>query len=336
MAGGRSSEAHSGWDEESVARKGSFRLRKWYFDFLTPGLDYCFIYFADVRLLGATFRSLTVHLAPRGKGVPVTMTLPVEHASEEAYGERGFAFSFDGGQINIDGGPSAIDAYSPGCSVHLHYAPLNGFRPQPVVIRNGGRSRILWRPVHLRSRVSGSVVLRNEVIDVEGCNGYVDYLESSYLPPVVPVRTLYWGRLHHPDLDLVFMRAANGSGNAAWSSMSFHAGDSFTDCGEVAIGNSQSPHGFTEGTLFPAGYQADAACGSCRVHLNVRHASTVQEGSFIDHQQVKSAVGRRILKKLTRDPRSTKWLSYADVVLDDGGTTKRIDDVPLIDEFALL
>jgi len=336
MARGHTSEATSVWDAEPSAKKGSFRLRKWYFDFLTPALDYCFVYFADVCLLGATFRSLTVHLARAGEGVPSTRTLAVTHVAEKAEGERGRTFSFAGGQINVHDGRTAIDVSGAGCSVTLHYLPLSGLRPHPVVIGNGGRSRIFWTPIHLKASVSGSVVIGGEVIEVSGCDGYVDYLESSYLPPAVPVRTLHWGRLHHPDLDLVFMRAANGLGDAAWSRLSIHAGDSFTECEEVAIVNMPGPPGSGSQATSPTGYTADAASGSRRVHVNVHHAVAVQEGSFIDHRQVRWAGARYILKKLTRDPRSTKWLSYADVVLQDGEAIKQIHDVPLIDEFALL
>jgi hypothetical protein len=311
-------------------------LRKWYFDLLTPGLDYCFVYFAEVCLFGVTFRSLTVHLARPGKGVPATKTLAVKGATEQSEGERDSVFNFSGGQISIRDGRSAIDASGPGCSVHLHFVPLNGPRPRPVVICNGGRNRILWRPVHLKSGVSGSVVIGDDVIEVKGCDGYVDYLESSYLPPVVPVRALHWGRLHHPDLDLVFMHAANGPGKTPWSRLSIHDGDSLTECEDVAIVNVPGPHESPSHAIPPAGYDVRAACGSRRVHVKVRHGVAVQESSFIDHQHVKSAVVRYILKKLTRDPRSTKWLSYADVVLEDGGTVRQIYDVPMIDEFALL
>jgi hypothetical protein len=336
MGGVPETEATAAWEVGPIAKRRSFRLRKWYFDFLTPGLDYCFVYFADVHLPGATFRSLTLHLARPGRGAPATRTLAVEQATELVGGERDCTFSFAGGQIKIHGGGCSIDASGPGCSVHLQYMPLNRHLFRPVVICNGGRSRILWTPVQLKSSVSGSVDIGGEVIEVKGCDGYVDYLESSYLPPAVPVRTLYWGRLHHPELDLVFMRAADGSGNAAWSRLSVHADDTLIECEEVAIANRPGPHGFTSQTVSPTGYDADAACGSRRVHVKVRHAVAVQESSFIDHQQVRSSAARYILKKLTRDPRSTKWLSYADVMLEDGGTMKQICDVPLIDEFALL
>ena len=336
MAGARESTGSSVRDDDPSEKRGCFRLRKWYFDFLTGGLDYCFVYFADVRILGATFRSLTVHVARQGRGVPATRSLGVDLAAEQFDGRRGRTISFSGGDINIHDNWSAINADEPGCSVHLRYAPLNGFHPRPVVIGGGGRSQILWRPICLKSKVSGSVRVGGDVIEVEGCNGYVDYLESSYLPPAVPVRTLHWGRLHHPDLDLVFMRAADGPGTAAWSRLSCQAGTSVIHCDDVAIVNVPDPHGSVSHASSPSGYTVHAACDSRRVEMKVRHASVVQENSFIDRREVKSAGVRYVIKKLTRNPRSTKWLSYADVVVEEGRRTRHIHDVPLIDEFALL
>jgi hypothetical protein len=310
-----------------------YRLRKWYFDFLTPGLDYCFVYFADVRILTAKFRSLTVHLARPGR-VPATKSLPVGHCHEDVHSETARSFRLSCGGIELGENSCAIDVSGPGCSVHLTYEGLRGFEGKPVVIRTGGRSKIVWRPLQMRYRVSGSVVIDGEAVEVPGFDGYVDYLESSYLPPVLPVRTLHWGRLHHDGLDLVYMRAGDGTGRTAWSRLSAHAGDSVTECHELAITSGPAQGG--PESLSSGGYEAEAACGSGRVHMKVRHAAAVQESSFIDHQNLKSGAVRYVLKKLTRDPRSTKWLSTADVVLERGGIGRVFTNVPLIDEFALL
>jgi hypothetical protein len=317
-------------------KSGMYRLRKWYFDFLTPRLDYCYVYYADVSILGITFRFLTLHLARPGVGVQTTKSLPVGRAEEQDDGEAGRSFRFSGGQVLISDDTCTIDVSAPGCSARLKYEPLNPFRGQPVVIRTRGDRRILWRPLHVKDRVTGSMVLDGEAIEVLGFDGYVDYLESWYPPPLVPVRTLCWGRLHHPEIDLVYTQAANGRGSAAWSSLSACAGDSVIECGEVAIVNSPAAPGSAPDSIPPAGYEVKASSGACRVHLNVRHAAAIQESSFIDHQQMKSAVARYILKKLTRNPRGTKWLSYADVILEEAGTKREFRDVPMIDEFALL
>lgn len=336
MPGHPEFQAPRRWDGDPVAKRGSFRLRKWYFDFLTPGLDYCYIYYADVCCLGMTFRHLTVHLARPGNGSPITKTLAVEHARVHAGEDEGCTLAFAGGEIDVRRDRGTIDVSTPGCSARLRYVSWNGFRPQPVVIRSGGRGRILWKPVHMKSIVSGSVMIGDDTVNVEGCDGYIDYLESSYLPPAVPVRTLYWGRLHHPELDLVFMRAADGPGSAAWSRLSMRAGKSVTECEEVAIMNTWGLQESPSHALSPGGYDARAACGSRRIQVSVHHSAAVQESSFIDHRDMKSSAVRYALKKLTRDPRSTKWLSYADVTVVDERTTKKICGIPFIDEFALL
>jgi hypothetical protein len=310
-----------------------YRLRKWYFDFLTPGLDYCFVYFAEVQILTAKFHSLTVHLARPGR-VPSTKSLAVKNFHEELHRETARSFRLSCGGIELGENSCAIDVSGPGCSVHLKYEPLRACGGEPVVIRTGGRGKIVWKPLQMRSRVSGSVVIDGEAFEVSGFNGYVDYLESSYLPPAVPVRTLYWGRLHHDGLDLVYMLAGDGTGSAAWSRLSAHTGDSVIECQELAV--TTGPAQGKPDSLSSRGYEAEAACGSGHVHLRVRHEAAIQESSFIDHQNLRSGIARYVLKKLTRDPRSTKWLSRADVVLEQGETRREYSDVPLVDEFALL
>jgi hypothetical protein len=297
------SRLHSDGDGEPGPRKGIYRLRKWYCDFLTSGLDYCFVYYADVSLFGATFPSLTVHIARAG---------------------------------TISDGQCSVDVAGSGLSVHLRFVSAAGLQGLPVEIRNGDQKRIVWKPLHLKSRVSGSIVVGEETVEGIRCDGYVDYLESTFLPPVVPVRTLYWGRLHHPELDLVFMRAGSGPEGPAWSRMSIHSGKSLTEWEDIQIVNMLDPLEPASRAVSLGGYYIHASNGSRRAHLEVRHVAPVQVSSFIDHQEVKVAALRYILKKLTRDPRSTKWLSYADVVLEDPGSTLRITNVPMIDEFALL
>ena len=325
-------------DESSLAavnrKRSAFRLRKWYFDFLSPELDYCFVYFADVSFFGTTFRSLTTHIARQVGGLRTTRSIPVSNPLEQLDGRAGRSFRFSSGKISIATDACVIDVAGPGCSVQLKYSPHGSHHPQPVLIRKGSRGQILWTPVHMKCTVGGSVNIDDETIEVRECNGYVDYLESSCLPHAVPIRSVYWGRLHHEDFDLVYMHAAGGAETTIGSRLSLHLGEFVRECGDVSIKAINDRSGSNQ--LSSAGYEAVAATGSCRVRLNIRHALALQESSFIDHQQLMWRSARYLLKKLTRDPRSTKWLSYADVVLEEGETTREWHNIPLIDEFALL
>jgi len=62
-----------------------FRLRKWYFDFLTPDGEYAYVYFAYITLAGRTLRSLTVHVARPG-GSPVTRSFLLDRHEEHGAG----------------------------------------------------------------------------------------------------------------------------------------------------------------------------------------------------------------------------------------------------------
>jgi hypothetical protein len=139
------------------------------------------------------------------------------------------------------------------------------------------------------------------------------------------VRTLYWGRLHHPEVDLVYMHAAADGGRPAWSRALAHTGGSAGEWENVGI----IP-------LEGGGYTLTGSTDSRRIGLTVRHAAAVQEGGFVDHLKIGSPLLRSIVKRVTRDPRSTKWLSYADLTLEEGGRMQKIQNAPLIDECAYL
>jgi hypothetical protein len=317
-------------------RQGIYRLRKWYADLLTPAGDYGFIYLADVMLLGAAFRSLTLHLARSAGGAPVTKTIPLGRVEESPAASNGRTFDADGGRIAFGDGDSSVDIAGSGLAVRLRFVPVADAPALRVDIGTGGTQRIVWRPIHLKSAVSGSIAIGDDHIEAAGCNGYIDYLESSFLPPIVPVRTLVWGRLHHPELDLVFMNAATGSGGTAWSRMAIHAGGRLSEWEGLEIVTTPDPLETASTALSQRGYCIHASCGARRAHVTVHHAVPVQVSSFIDHQELRSASLRFVLKTLTRNPRSTKWLSYADVVLEDPESPTRITGVPMIDEYACL
>jgi hypothetical protein len=304
---------------------GAYRLRKWYCDFLTPRLEYCFLYYAEVRILGKTFRSCTLHRAVPGGTPPVTRTIPVEFAEEEHRGETALSVRFTGGRIVLSRGIGTIDLSGGGTILHLQFVPHVAFGSAPVVIQKRRSPHILWTPLHLRDTVAGSLAIDGVVTEAKGCAGYIDYLESTFLPPLVPVRTLHWGRLHHPEADLVYMRAAAEGGRPVWSRALVRAGGSTGDWEQIDI----IP-------LEGGGYTLSGSTLSGRIGLTVRHSAAVQEGGFVDHLKFRSPILRSVVKKVTRNPRSTKWLSYADLTLEHGGTLREIRNAPLIDECAYL
>jgi hypothetical protein len=313
-----------------------YTLKKWYFDFLTPEQDYVFVYFAYVKLFGQIKGSLTIHRARPGRESPLMRSFAVDHHVEWTDECSRHFIQLPGGEIVIAEDQCSISFERGDCTVNLRYASLGESRLNPVVIHTGGKSRILWKPMGLRYNVSGRIRLGGETIPVKDSNGYVDYLQSSYLPLVVPVRTLYWGRLHHADIDAVYIHASDFHKERTWSKLYVRNGSVLTESKQISILDPESLRQDESGRTCPNAYEVVSESNSARIRLRVQHTLPVQESGFIDQQEIKSSVVRSILKLLTRNPRSTKFLSHADIVLESGQTRRIECQIPMIDEFALL
>ena len=299
-------------------------LKKWYFDFLTPANEYAFVYFATVRFAGRTWRSLTVHLARPGQEPAVTRSLTPD-VHEERTGDRHCdRIRVPDGELKISKDACSLDFSGAGCSVDLRFSSGSGVPLRPLRVPAPGGAHILWTPIGLQYRVSGVLTIDGITLAPSEANGYVDYMECTALPPLVPVRSLSWGRLHHPGLEMVYVRAENRAGRQSWSKLFLREGSLVAENDECAIATTQD------------GYILRSSGDTGTLRVEVRRSSIVQQSSFIDQQEITSSPVRSLLKLLTRHPRSTKFLSYATVFMPDGARTPRAADIPMIDENALL
>ena len=313
-----------------------YRLRKWYLDFLTPTQEYCFVYLLEISVLGVAYRSLTIHVADHVRRERITKTIALRKVKEEPQSDTESTFHFKGGHVVIGCDHCSIEVEVPGCVLRLAFDRAGELRSSPFVITGGRKRRILWEPLQPVCNVSGKVSINDKIIDVDRYPGYVDYLESTFLPPVVPARSLYWGRLHHSEIDLVYMRASDRSATSVWSRMiARYDGTPSASTDHVMVRDLSNGESRTA-SIDLRGYAAEAQLEKAEIHLEVHHTAALQESSFIEHQNVRSAVACAILRKVTRDPRSTKWLSVADIRVRDGEMTREFRGIPLIDEYAML
>lgn len=311
-----------------------YNLKKWYFDFLTPQNDYVFIYFAAIRLAGAAMRSVTVHLARPEKRTLLTRCMGLPRWEPSAAETE--MLRLPGGEVRWNETECALEFSDAQCAVQLKYELTPRAELRPVVIPTGRRSLIRWRPVSLGVKVRGFVTVGGERVEAEAAHGYIDYLESSCLPPLVPVRKLVWGRLARTGLELVYMHAAEAKDRRAWSAFYGRAGETSFNCDQVSV-KADGPAQHRD-SLLPAdnGYLIVATNGKGSARVMVRPEAVVQQGSFIDQQEHTSPLGRWLLKMLTRNPRGAKFLSRADVRLNISGMVREAQELPMISEYVLL
>ncbi len=312
-----------------------YRMRKWYWDVLSPECEYFFVYFGSVEFCGRKFGSFTVHHAPSGGACTETRSWNVRwtECGEEQSGRR---ISFPGGDILVDGKGSSIKFAQGDSAISLVYTSMDAGAYAPVVMGDRGRRSILWRPNGLRCEVRGSLKLGDRILRLDRANGYGDYLESTILPPAVPVRRLVWGRLHHRDVDLVYVYATGNPGGKVWSRVMGTVRDEpFRADNLQLLAEGEAPV-LRSDLSCPAVYRLTRGDASNTLSVSVRRIRPVQESSFIDHQDRSSPVVRAIARSLTRNPRSAKFLSEAEIVMTSGSTGTTIRAIPLIDEEAFL
>jgi hypothetical protein len=289
-----------------------YLLRKWYVDLLTHDGMYLFLYYAFIRIAGVITRSLVLHIAPAGADDAVSIPLGADSHIEDASGGREIRVGLKAGGILIGRNGCRITARDPRATVDLVYSPLTSAAASPVIIAGTNGGHIRWEPIGVRYRVSGTVTMNGSRFDVEECPGYADFLESTILPLRVPVRKLIWGRGHFPTADLTFMHASGGSGTPSWSRLIVYRGEKVEESDMVEItGASGLPADSSTNTL--GSYLLRATLPREEFAMTVSHRKAVQRGSFIDQQKIRWQPARSFIKRVTRDPRGTKYLSSAEI-----------------------
>jgi len=307
-----------------------FLLRKWYFDYLTPDGEYAYVYFAYITLAGRTMRSLTVHVAAPGAS-PVSRSCLLAGHRESGRGMTDCALALPCGEIRVGDRGCTLFLVRDDFTVNLTFAQGSGGTGAPVEIPAGRKSRIVWMPVALRYTVSGTITLGGTVVEPRGAFGYADTLESTCLPPFVPARMLYWGRAHHPLLDLTYVHAHSRTGESVCSRFYMQNGAGVLS-GELTFAPDPAGGGSSGGAAAAGDYVITGTAGGGRVNARVHRVRPVQDSGFIDQQDVRSPLFRRLIRAFTRDPRGTKYLSRADLSLVVPAGEERIDDLAMIDE----
>lgn len=198
----------------------------------------------------------------------------------------------------------------------------------PMVIPRGKR-RILWEPVHGRSIVQGSIRAGGRTWKAEGYDGYIDRLVSDVFPLFTPVRTLYWGRLHHPQGSLVYAVIPRPRPAAL---LTWDSGRGRLEFDKVEVAERGSRKSPVLGLAVPAAYSLTAEGPSGGVRLDVENTAPAVETGFIGDEDLRSGVWSRALSFLARNPRGIKFFSRGRVQVKDRGRTTEIEEASFFSE----
>ena len=306
-----------------------FRFEKWYFDFALPTGEVVFFFLAKTRILGRKdvrlsltvvsprrapcHRSLILEEAAAGKSCSLPPSLP---------GIREMTFPSES-EIRVR---KLGDDFS----LDLVFARHPEARPaaHPMIIPRGKR-RIRWEPIHGRSIVRGSVRIAGQSWNAEGYDGYIDRLISDVFPLRTPVRTLYWGRLHHSQGSLVYAVIPR---LRPYALLTWNSGRGMTEFDAVEVADRGSMTSPILGLAYPPAYTLTAEGPSCRVRLDVENLAPAVETGFIGTEEIRSGIESRTINFLARNPRGIKFFSRGRLLLEENGQTTEIEAAPFFSE----
>ncbi|MGZ4887457.1 MAG: hypothetical protein ACXVJK_06585, partial [Candidatus Aminicenantales bacterium] len=265
------------------------------------------------------------------RGAPIHRSLILKESSVERLSSSAPALLPGLGEMPSPSEPEVrVRASGEDFSLDLVFLRHREARPvaNPMAIPRGKR-RILWEPVQGRSMVRGSVRTGEKTWNAEGCDGYIDRLVSDVFPLFTPVRTLYWGRLHHRAGSLVYAVIPELRPFALLTWNSSRGTLEFDTVDVSERGTRKSP---ILGLSYPPAYTLTARNHAANIRLDVENIASAVETGFIANEEIPGGIESRAINFLARNPRGIKFFSRGRVLVREKGHATEIEAAPFFSE----
>lgn len=314
---------------------GLIEMEKWYFDILTPNNDFVVLYFAYVRFACYFEGRFTIQIAPRDHQPVIsrTMVIPILAQCTTAWNGSGLSTPFK--QITMKESTTRVEMKTAQMTVDLDYGALTfiDFSKDRLIIDGKGTAE--WQPLHLRSRVSGTIRLEGRAFKFDECDGYIDHVRSTIFPPRPPIKELYWGRIHHDRFDLTFAYATGRSGGKRWSRIFAAIGKEALVINGFTLTAENRCHSMPLDIEYPAACAIESRAGSVDVTIRIENLHNAIESRFIDQQELGKGTKYRFYKWVSRNPRGIKFIGQSRVHLAYRDDIVQVDNVLCVYEYVL-
>ncbi|HEC41890.1 MAG TPA: hypothetical protein ENI20_03585 [Bacteroides sp.] len=309
-----------------------FRFEKWFVDVLTAEGDYVIIFHTLTEVFGKKLCFVEVNIgrfeeSGDSKGYHFNQKLKLLKREKHTVSTRE-------GDILLEAGLGSMKLSLRDIDLDLVLSPVHhsGFDLPGMRIPETGHRALNWKPLFIKTMVSGKLRLKGDDQQVMG-NGYVDYLISTLSPFKVPVRQLYWGRLHSKDCDLTYSYAMDKNGELVGSQMILQVGGNRIQLDKVEIQPADWKKFDPPGISCPQTYTLEAYDEACRVKMNVIHTKPAIISEFVKNTGELGFLRLALLKKISKNPRGIKFFSVASLDLTIDGRTEKLDNMLMIDEY---
>lgn len=312
---------------------GKYFFKKWFFDLLTPEHDYVFLYFAFVNLLGKKIGTFDITVTNLHSNLSLHRSTPLHFSSEITDEPMRPEEESPIGDLEVDNEVRRIIVSGADFECSLEYGPRIVQVPESLEIARDRRSRIIWKPLALRSDVSGVVRVGSKELAVGEADGYADYLYSNVFPSRVPIHTLQWGRIHHDRIDIAYTIARSPLQKQTWAKLYARLEGKILQMTDLSIRQFSSKNCEELHLTYPDSYEVRGRSNGADITIRINHIANAAVSRFLDTEEIKNALGRWIVRKLSKDPNGIKFFAKANVEFTSPTGRVELNDVTCIDEF---
>ena len=307
-----------------------YHYQKWFFDFLTDRGDYLLFFLSMVGFLGRRVSSLSYRVRLncaelRRRTIPLSASFRVGTGGDLDCEGRDWSFRAGerGGRLRFQ---------EAGFRVRLEYPESGSMAFDPgLTVKQGAKGFLRWRPLCLTGGIRGEIMLDGATWALHRGIGYIDHVSSNIPPYAIPARRIMWGRAAREDFNLTYTWIA-GRG-MSWAAVYVRIGDEKIVM-PVTLTDGPAKAGTKQDMVFPDQISLRGASAETGLAAVVRNRAAVVTDRFLDDPHVRPRFANRILGKIARNPRSTKYLADFDIRLDRGGSVLAMT-MPGINECAV-
>ena len=313
-----------------------FRFEKWYADVLTPERDYINIFHTLLEVFGIRICFVEVNISRFGEARNFHLNRKLKVIKR-----LGHTISTQQGRLMYKEGMGKILLFLRGMEIELNIRPVHPseFCRGGMRIRNRGGGYLEWKPLYLKAMFEGKIRIEGEGEGEQGITeeqvtgaGYVDYLYSTMSPFRIPVRQLYWGRLHSQDFDLTFSYALGTHENVSGAQMMIQIGGKILWIDKFTVQADRWEEFEPPGISCPASYMIEANTDRLQLVLKVHHLKHAIVSEFMENPKELGRLRLAVLRRISSEPRGIKFYSSASLEYKFDGQPRKQHEIFMIDE----
>lgn len=301
-----------------------FLFQKWFFDVSTAAGDYFFLFITRISIAGTD----KIYLEAHGDGEMLCQTEldPFELREDALITAQGnILFSGDTIHLSLHCEQFVIDA--------TWSAPVPQLHPFEIRKKTG---RLSWLPLFIRARVNGEVISKGSTVyEFSDDGGYVDLVHSTFLPFMMPVKKLYWGRLFSAEADLTFTIARGPRIQNGDSRIYLAFRNCLIEFEEVHMNIKESKTTEQLALVYPEHYRIEAENGEYRLILEISGHKISVASDFINDVSQYNVFTRKMIALVSKNPRGIKSTARARLHLMHGAMEVFHSHATVVDEYVL-